>query len=82
MDKDSMQDKLKGKVNQAVGATREKVGDMTGREEMEAKGKAQHAKGDAQETMGKAKGAVSDASNKAKDAVADSADKVKDAVGR
>ena len=62
-------DKLKGKLNQAAGAVREKTGDTVGNEEMERKGAMQHAKGDAQESSGKVQGAVKDVANKAKDAV-------------
>ncbi len=62
-------DKLKGKLNQAAGAVREKTGDTVGNEEMERKGAMQHAKGDAQEASGKVQGAVKDVANKAKDAV-------------
>ena len=69
MDKDSTKNKIKGNVNQAVGATREKAGDLTGNEELEAKGAAQHAKGDAQEAVGNVQGAVHSATEKLKDAV-------------
>lgn len=62
----NMNDKMKGKANQATGAVREKVGDATNNEEMEAKGKAQHLKGDAQEAKGKAKDAVDNVKDAAK----------------
>ncbi|HMO96288.1 MAG TPA: CsbD family protein [Tepidiformaceae bacterium] len=64
----TMDDKMKGKANRAAGAVREKAGDVTGNEEMEAKGKAQNAKGRAQEATGKAKdaaGNIGDAARKA-----------------
>ena len=58
-------DKTKGKANELVGAARKKAGEMTGNEEMEAKGAAQQAKGDAQQAAGKMK----DAAKKAADSV-------------
>ncbi len=75
-----MDDKIKGKMNQAVGATREKVADAVGADNMQAKGKAQHAKGDAQEATGDVKDAVNDATDKMTDAAKKSADKMKDAT--
>ena len=69
MDKTSTENKIKGNVNQAVGAAREKAGDLTGKEDMQAKGAAQHAKGDAQEAVGNVQGAVHSATEKLKDAV-------------
>ncbi len=82
MNKDSIQNKLKGKVNQATGVSREKLGDITGNEEMERKGRAQRVKGDSQDALGKAQDAASSATEAAKDAIEDLADKTKDAVGR
>lgn len=82
MDKDSVETRLKGKVNQAVGATREKLGHVTGKEEMELKGREQHLKGDFQENLGKAQAAANSAEDKAKDAAEDLAHKMKDAAGR
>ncbi len=82
MNKDSIQNKLKGKVNQATGVSREKLGDLTGNEEMERKGRAQRVKGDSQDALGKAQDAASSATEAAKDAIEDLADKTKDAVGR
>lgn len=64
----NMNDKMKGKANQAAGAVREKVGDVTNNEEMEAKGKAQHFKGDAQEAKGKLKDAGDNVKDAAKSA--------------
>lgn len=62
-------DKAKGKANQGVGAAREKVGDVTGNDSMQAKGARQHAKGDAQEAVGKAKDSVNKATEKVKTAL-------------
>jgi len=50
-----MSDKMTGKVNEAVGATHKKLGDVTGNNEMEARGAAQEAKGHVQVATGKAK---------------------------
>ncbi len=74
---DETENKAKGKGNQAVGAAREKVGDVTGNDEMKAKGRSQHMKGDSQETLGKAEGAVKDAAGAVKDAAGNAADKVR-----
>ncbi|MGB4861338.1 MAG: CsbD family protein [Tepidiformaceae bacterium] len=51
-------DNIKGKANEAVGAARKKAGEMTGNEEMEAKGAAQETKGEAQQALGKGKDAL------------------------
>jgi uncharacterized protein YjbJ (UPF0337 family) len=51
--------KIKGKANEAVGATRKKTGQVTGNEKMEAKGATQEIKGKAQGVIGKAKGKLS-----------------------
>lgn len=78
----TIDDKAKGKMNQGLGAVREKVGDAVGAEGMQAKGAQQHAKGDAQEATGKAKAAVNDVTGKMKDAAEDTAENMKEAVGR
>jgi uncharacterized protein YjbJ (UPF0337 family) len=57
-------DKLKGKTNEAVGATRQKAGEMTGNEEMESKGAAQETKGKAQGAMGAVKEKAGDLKDK------------------
>ncbi|MEP7214634.1 MAG: CsbD family protein [Anaerolineaceae bacterium] len=77
-----MDNKLKGKVNQAAGTTRQKAGGAVGNDELEQKGRAQHLKGDAQEAIADAQDKVSDASDKVKDAVSASADKAKHAAKR
>ena len=82
MTKDSIENKLKGKVNQATGVSREKLGDLTGNEEMGRKGRAQRVKGDAQEARGRAQDAASSATETAKDAIEDLAAKTKDVAGR
>ena len=50
------EDKLKGKAKEAMGSVREKAGEMTGNEEMEAEGKAQKAEGKLEGLKGDAKG--------------------------
>lgn len=45
-------DKVEGKAKEAMGSTREKAGDATDNEEMEAKGAEQKHEGKAQGTMG------------------------------
>lgn len=54
-------DEAKGKWEQAKGTVRDKVGELTGNEKLEAEGEAQNAGGKAQETWGKVKRGVSDA---------------------
>lgn len=54
-------DEIKGKGNQAVGTVKDKVGEWTGNEELEAEGELQHAEGETQETWGSVKRNVSDA---------------------
>ncbi|MEP7216856.1 MAG: CsbD family protein [Anaerolineaceae bacterium] len=66
---DSVENKLKGKANQAAGAAREKVGKAVGNEELEGEGRAQNIQGDFQETMGDVQGKVADAAKKAKGAL-------------
>lgn len=51
---------IQGKAKQAVGAAKQKVGEMTGNRELEAKGAAKRAEGKVQEGVGKTKDAVRD----------------------
>ena len=64
-----MEDKIKGKANEAVGAVRAKTGDVTGNEKMQAKGETQQAKGKSQQVVGKAKDGANDIKDAAKKAV-------------
>lgn len=50
-------DKLKAAGNKAAGAVKEAVGDATNNHRLEAEGKAQKAKGTAQDVAGSVKGA-------------------------
>lgn len=54
----STTDKMKGKLNQAAGAAKEKTGDALDNASLENKGKAQQVKGHAQEAKGKIKDAL------------------------
>lgn len=56
----STMDKAKGKVNQAVGKAKEKVGHDYNDSSLKNEGKAQQVKGHVQEATGKIKEAVKD----------------------
>ena len=51
----STTDKIKGLANEAVGNIKQGVGSATGNEKLQAEGKAQELKGEAQKTVGDAK---------------------------
>ncbi len=51
----STSDKAKGKTNQAVGAVKEKAGQVTGNEDLQARGAAQKAGGKVQDKVGDVK---------------------------
>jgi len=61
------EDQIKGKAEKAKGYVKEKTGEITGNENLEAEGAAERVAGKARETYGKAK-------EKAKDAVDDALD--------
>ena len=48
-------DKMKGKGKEAMGATREQAGRLTGNDELEAKGAAQKNEGKVQDAVGDVK---------------------------
>ena len=52
---DSTKDKVEGNVNQATGATKEKVGEATNNPDMQDEGTMEKLKGKAQEKMGEIK---------------------------
>jgi uncharacterized protein YjbJ (UPF0337 family) len=54
----STTDKVKGMANEAVGNVKQGVGKATGSDKMQAEGKLQERKGEAQQTVGKVKDAV------------------------
>ena len=52
---------MRGKINKAKGAVKEKIGHAMGDRNMEHEGAAARSKGNVQETVGKARRKVSDA---------------------
>lgn len=54
-------DELEGKFDQASGAIKDKVGEVTGNDDLEAEGEAQRAGGNVQEGYGTARRKVGDA---------------------
>ncbi|GCE46662.1 CsbD-like protein [Thermosporothrix hazakensis] len=56
-------DTLKGKMKKAVGKVQDKVGELTGNEEMQAKGKEKELGGSVQSTVGKGKQKVDEAAD-------------------
>ncbi|WP_158886673.1 CsbD family protein [Amycolatopsis anabasis] len=64
----SLFDKVKDKAQQMVGGAKEKLGEATGNEDLQASGKADQTKGEAKEAghdlRDKATGAVQDAKDK------------------
>jgi uncharacterized protein YjbJ (UPF0337 family) len=68
-------DEVKGKYEQAKGTIKDKVGELTGNERLEAEGEAQNAAGDAQETWGKFKRGVSETVDSVGEAISNAAKK-------
>jgi uncharacterized protein YjbJ (UPF0337 family) len=62
-------DQEKGGMKEFGGKVQHAAGDITGDEELQAKGSANETKGKAQNIFGKAKDAVGDAADKVKDAL-------------
>jgi len=62
-------DEVEGKFEQAKGWVKDKAGEVTGNERLEAEGEAQNAAGHGQETWGKVKHKVGDALEDVADAV-------------
>ena len=58
-------DKVKGAANEAVGKTKEKIGEATGNERLEGEGTIQEVKGKGQQALGDAKQGTKDAVNRA-----------------
>ena len=61
---DGTADKVKGKLKDAEGQAREKIGDATDDEEMRAKGQDQQVEGKATELKGEAKDKIADVKEK------------------
>ncbi len=57
---------IEGKAKQAMGAAKQKVGEITGNDELRVKGAAQRAEGKVQEGVGKTKDAVREGVRKLK----------------
>lgn len=64
-------DEVEGKYDQAKGKVKEKVGEWTGNDELEAEGEADHASGETQETWGKVKRGVSETVDSVGEAISD-----------
>ncbi|HJS50584.1 MAG TPA: CsbD family protein [Pyrinomonadaceae bacterium] len=64
-------DEVKGKFEQGKGTVKDKAGELTGNERLEAEGEAEHAKGDVREGWGKVKRNVSNAVEDVADAIND-----------
>ena len=71
-------DEAKGKWEQTKGTVKDKVGEVTGNERLEAEGETQRASGEAQESWGKFKGGVSDAVDSVGEAISDAGKRVDD----
>jgi uncharacterized protein YjbJ (UPF0337 family) len=56
-------DEIKGKLEQAKGYVKEKAGEMTGNEDLEAEGEADKAAGSVREGYGEAKDKVREATD-------------------
>ncbi|MEP6947166.1 MAG: CsbD family protein [Acidobacteriota bacterium] len=62
-------DEVKGKIKQATGAIKDKVGEVTGDRRLEAEGEAENAEGHAQDAWGGVKRGVSNAVKDLGDAI-------------
>ena len=62
-------DEVEGKWEKAKGTVKDKVGEVTGNDRLEAEGEAQHAGGEVQEGWGKVKRNVSNAVEDVADAI-------------
>ena len=62
-------DEVEGKWEQAKGTVKDKAGELTGNDRLEAEGEAQHAGGEVQEGWGKVKRNVSNAVEDVADAI-------------
>lgn len=71
-------DEAKGKWEQTKGVVKDKAGELTGNERLEAEGEIQRAEGQTQENWGKFKRGVSNAVDSVGDAISDTAKKIND----
>jgi uncharacterized protein YjbJ (UPF0337 family) len=72
----SVTDKVKGKINEVVGKTRSKVGDLTDNGSEHAKGKFQEVKGKVQQKKGELEGRLADDLSVARDRRAEDDDQL------
>ncbi len=61
----STTDKIKGTANEAIGKTKQVIGEATGSEKLQGEGAIQELKGKGQNALGDAKQATKDAADKA-----------------
>ncbi len=71
-------DEVEGKWEQVKGWAKDKAGEVTGNERLQAEGEAQNAAGDAQETWGKFKSGVGEAVDAVGNAVSNAGKKLDD----
>ncbi len=62
-------DEIKGKIKEATGTVKDKVGEATGNRRLEAEGEAENAEGHAQDAWGGVKRGVSNAVKDIGDAI-------------
>lgn len=70
-------DELEGKWEQVKGTVKEKVGEVTGDDQLEAEGEVQNAEGETQETWGKFKRGVGETIDAVGDAISNVGNDVK-----
>jgi uncharacterized protein YjbJ (UPF0337 family) len=71
-------DEIKGKYEQAKGYVKDKAGEITGNEQLEAEGEAERVGGETQETWGKFKRGVSNAVDSVGEAISNAGKRVND----
>ncbi len=71
-------DEVEGKFEQAKGWVKDKAGEVTGNERLEAEGEAQNAAGHGQESWGKVKSGVGDAVDAVGDAISNAGKRLDD----
>ena len=59
-------DRVQGTIDQVVGSTKRKAGDLTGNTKLKVEGIAQQVKGNLENVLGKAKDAVRDANEQSR----------------
>jgi len=71
-------DEVEGKWDKTKGTVKEKIGEVTGNEELEAEGEADQAGGEAQQTWGKFKRGVSETVDSVGEAVSNTGKRMND----